>query len=219
MTSANANAYIIFLGIPSLLKDAQTVEQQLDGASRLMDQNNPRNITNVQTRVLGYDDSLVPPTPRLPMSVFDVPDLFMSAFEQRNFQTQESPGDTARQMAGTAREDLPNIESVSSLNEKTFPRSIGAWGYPPGDTPVRSIPKSVTKEHYELYLNQFHHRWPIIHIPSFEKGDDPYVLTASVEMIGAWLQGSCPSKMAALTLHDRLTYHIFQQMVCTWSVK
>ena len=145
------------------------------------------------------------------MPVFDVPELFMSGFERRDFEIQEPPGDTAPQMVRPAKDDLFNLEN-------TFPRSMGAWGHPPGNTPVRSIPKSITKESYELYLDHFHHRWPIIHIPSFEKGGDPYVLTASVEMIGAWLQGSCTSKMVALTLHDRLSNHVFQRMVCTSSV-
>jgi hypothetical protein len=201
------------------MQDAQTVEQHHDSASRLIDQNNPRNTTNSETGAMGYDASLDTPTPRLPMSVFDVPDLFMSAFERRDFEMQEPPGNTTRQMAESAKEGLSSFENISSFSGNTFPRSMGAWGYQPGNTPVRSIPKSITKEHYELYLDHFHHRWPIIHIPSFEKGDAPYMLTASVEMIGAWLQGSSPSKMVALTLHDRLANHIFQRMVCTWSIR
>jgi hypothetical protein len=199
------------------MKDAQTVEQHHDSASGLIDQNNAHNTTNSQARAMGYDTTLVPPTPRSPMPVFDMPEMFMSGFERRDFEMQEPPGDTAPQMARHAKDDLLNIENISSFSD-TFPRSIGAWGYLPGNTPVRSIPKSVTKENYELYLDHFHHRWPIIHIPSFEKEGDPYVLTASVEMIGAWLQGSLTSKTVALTLHDRLSNHIFQRLVCTLSI-
>ena len=202
-----------------MMKDAQCVEQHRESASRLIDQNNTRNTTENRARAMSYDASIIPPSPRLPMSVFDVPELFLSTFERRDFEMQESPGDTSRQMAGSGKEDIPNLGNVSTFSENIFPRSMGAWGYPPGNTPIRSIPNSVTKEHYELYLDNFHHRWPIIHIPSFEKGDDPYMLTASVEMIGAWLQGSCPSKAVALTLHDRLANHIFQRMVCQWSVR
>jgi hypothetical protein len=195
---------MVILVIPPIVKDVQTVEQRHDNQARLIDQNNPRNTT----------DGL-----RLSISVNDVPELFMSAFERRDFEMQEPPSDTTRQLAGPAKGDIPNVDNVSSFSEKTFPLSMRAWGYLPTMNPLRSIPKSVTKEHYELYLDHFHHRWPVIHIPSFEKGDDPYVLTASVEMIGAWLQGSCSSKMVALTLHDRLTNHIFQRLVCTGSVK
>jgi hypothetical protein len=198
-------------------KDAQTNEQHHDGASCLIDQNNSRNITNSQTRAMGSDASLVPPAPSLPIPVFDVPELFVSGFEQHDFEMQEPSGDTAPQTVRPAKDDLIILESTPSFSD-TFPRSMAAWGYPPGNTPVRSIPKSITKEHYELYIDHFHYRWPIIHIPHFDKGDNPYVLTASVEMIGAWLQGSCSSRMVALTLHDRLTNHIFQRMVCTWSI-
>lgn len=194
------------------MENTQDVEQHHDGSSRLIDQNNPDNATSGQARGMGYDNSLAPRTSSLPMSVFDLPD-FMSTFERRDFEMQEPPGDNTRQMIGPMTEGQPSLENISSFSENTFPRNMGAWGYPLRNTPVRSIPKSVTKEHYELYLDLFHHRWPIIHIPSFEKGDEPYVLTASVEMIGAWLQGTCPSKLVALTLHDRLINHIFQRMV------
>jgi len=93
--------------------------------------------------------------------------------------------------------------------ESTFPPMV-----PFKPIYVHDIPDSITKEYYELYLDQFHHRWPIIHIPTVEKGGNPYVLSASIEMIGAWLAGTCESKNLSLTLHDRLTNHIFQRMVC-----
>jgi len=209
---------IDFFSSSCVNKDAQADEQHHGGASRFIDQNNSRNITNSQTRAMGYDASLVPPTPSLPVPVLDVPELFMSGFEQRDFEMQESSGDTTPQMVRPAKDGLINLENTSSFSD-TFPRSMAAWRYKLGNTPVRPIPTSVTKEHYELYVDHFHYRWPIIHVPSFDKGDDPYVLSASVEMIGAWLQGSGSSKMVALTLHDRLTNHIFQRMVCTWSIK
>lgn len=215
LSRINAQANKMFLAIPTVSKDRQIIEQHFDGQSSLRDQTNSRSTTNGQMRAAGYDASLISHTPNLRVSGFDVPELFKSAFERRDFEMQRPSGDAIGQMTNAAKDDLLSFEDISSFNEKTFPRSMGAWGYPPGNTPVRSIPKSVTKERYELYLDHFHHRWPIIHIPSFEKGDDPYVLTASVEMIGAWLHGSCESNMVALTLHDRLTNHIFQRMVCT----
>jgi hypothetical protein len=205
----------VFLVIPLVSKDRQTIGQNFDESSNLRDQNNSHNTENGQTTARGYNAPLTSHTPSLHMSGFDVPEWFISAFERRDFEMHKPSGDLTLKTTSPAKDGLPDIENISSFNEKNFPRSMGHWGYPPGNTPVRSIPKSITKERYELYLDNFHHRWPIIHIPSFEKGDDPYVLTASVEMIGAWLHGSCESKMVALTLHDRLTNHIFQRMVCT----
>lgn len=78
--------------------------------------------------------------------------------------------------------------------------------------PTRSIPDAVTKEYYELYLAHFHHRWPILHVPTFEKGEEPYVLKASVESIGAWLYDTPQSIGKGVTLHDRLANHIFQKL-------
>jgi hypothetical protein len=204
----------VLLVIALVSRDRQIIDQNFDESSNLRDQNSSHNIKNGQTTAGGYNTSLTSHTPNSHISVFDMPEWFVSAFERRDFEMHKPSGDLTLQTTSPAKDGLLDIENISSFNEKNFPPSMGHWGYPPGNTPVRSIPKSVTKERYELYLDNFHHRWPIIHIPSFEKGDDPYVLTASVEMIGAWLHGSSESKIVALTLHDRLTNHIFQRMVC-----
>lgn len=193
----------------------QAEETIHDNAVHVTDQNDPSQTKPSQLDTGGYDP-LATHTPRLSMSVFDMPDWFLSAFQQTGGENTGLSGAMSRSMAGTGEDQSLSFNNFSSLQiDRASPNDIRAFGYPPGNAYVRGIPKSVTEEHYELYLDHFHHRWPIIHVPSFEKGDDPYVLSASVEMIGAWLHGSCESKMVALTLHDRLTNHIFQRMVCT----
>jgi hypothetical protein len=113
----------------------------------------------------------------------------------------------------------PSVDiSSSTSDEPSFALHFGEGAVFLGSNkslpgPVRSLPDSVTNEYYELYVVHFHHRWPIIHIPKFEKGDDPYVLKASVQMIGAWLYGTGPSRSVALTLHDRLSSHLIQKFV------
>jgi hypothetical protein len=205
----------VFLVTLLVSKDRETMDQNFDGSSNLRDQNSSHNTKNGQTTAGGYNAPLSSHTSSLHMSGFDVPEWFISAFERRDFEMHRPSGDVTLQTTSPVKDGLLDVENISSFNGKNLPQSMGSLGYPSGKTPVRSIPKSVTKERYELYLDNFHHRWPIIHIPSFEKEDSPYVLTASIEMIGAWLHGSCESKMEALTLHDRLTNHIFQRMVCT----
>jgi len=211
----NAKANKICLVVPPASNAKQAIEQHFDGHSNLRDQNDSQNTANGRARAADNDVLISSNAPSSNMSGFDLPELSMSNSERSDIDIQRIPGYVNQQMASLEKDDLLNFENTFSFTENNFPHSMVAWGYPPGQNPVRSIPKSVTEERYELYLDHFHHRWPIIHIPSLEKGDDPYVLTASVEMIGAWLHGSCESKMEALTLHDRLTNHIFQRMVCT----
>lgn len=73
--------------------------------------------------------------------------------------------------------------------------------------------RTLSTTHSKLYFKHFHHRWPIIHAPNFNEETDPFVVTASVSMIGAWLEGSEESRDLALTIHDRLTIHLLQKMV------
>jgi hypothetical protein len=60
------------------------------------------------------------------------------------------------------------------------------------DTPsdnIESPPPDPTSARYlEAYFNHFHHRWNLIHRPSFEQEEDTLVMS-SAKMIGAWLVG------------------------------
>lgn len=198
------------LVLPPISKDARTTEQNHDNGSQLGGQSNPSHTSDSQLN----NATDVPTTPNLSTPVFDISELFMSAIDQPGIDRTELSADMFWPMEGSTRGDLMNIDStISSHNDKPSSSMMRAWGYPQVMAYVRSIPKSVTEERYELYLNCFHHRWPIIHIPSFEKEDNASALSASVEMIGAWLDGSHSSKSLALTLHGRLTNHIFQRMV------
>lgn len=73
--------------------------------------------------------------------------------------------------------------------------------------------RTLSTAHSKLYFKHFHHRWPILHAPTFDEDSDPFVITASVSMIGAWLEGSKESKDLALTIHDRLMNHALQKLV------
>lgn len=59
----------------------------------------------------------------------------------------------------------------------------------------------------DLYFAHIHHRFPIIHRPSYiaeTKGRTLQLLKSSMEMIGAWLEGSHKSRQFALELHQKL---------------
>jgi hypothetical protein len=118
---------------------------------------------------------------------------------------------------GQGKNTSPEL-SASTSNEQSFSRAFEDLRFP-GTTaglliPSRSIPDSITEEYYESYLTNFHPRWPVVHLPTFENEEQPYMLKASVEMIGTWFCGTFPSILVALTLHDRLSNHIFQKLVC-----
>lgn len=59
---------------------------------------------------------------------------------------------------------------------------------------------------YELYLEAFfrlfHHRWPLIHRPTYKETDGDSSLLSSIRMIGAWLVGTTESRKFALATHE-----------------
>lgn len=75
-----------------------------------------------------------------------------------------------------------------------------------------TISQAITARDTEIYFKYFHDRWPILHFDTFGE-TDPYVLRASVAMIGAWLEGRNESQDRALILHDRLMAHILERLV------
>ncbi len=126
------------------------------------------------------------------------PDQSTTVFMQGSFPNFHNPS--------PPQEEVPSLVSkAEKYIQREFPLAIGA------PNTSRNL---VREDYFELYRMHFHHRWPIIHLPSFNQGDDPYVLTACVDMIGAWLQGGCQARLVALTLHDRLMKHIVQRLVC-----
>ena len=67
-------------------------------------------------------------------------------------------------------------------------------------------------EKHQLYFSYFHHRWPIIHAPTYrENGSN--MQTESMEMIGTWLEGTLDSRNSAIAMHFSLVDRIFQQLV------
>ncbi|KAI9925967.1 hypothetical protein MW887_004426 [Aspergillus wentii] len=70
---------------------------------------------------------------------------------------------------------------------------------------------SNTQHYIDIYFNQFHPAWPILHRGSFDKDNEPALLVQTVYMIGLWLSGDAVAKDAAKSLHQRHRVLIEQQ--------
>lgn len=68
----------------------------------------------------------------------------------------------------------------------------------------------------DLYFTHIHHRFPIIHRPSYiaeTKGRTLQLLKSSMEMVGAFLEGSTQSREFALQLHQKLVAECLLEIV------
>lgn len=75
------------------------------------------------------------------------------------------------------------------------------------------ITESALAGYMELYFKYFHHRWPIIHAPTYES-DGTTILTSSMWMMGAWLYGSAESQEIAVVKHKDIMSQISSRLVC-----
>jgi Fungal Zn(2)-Cys(6) binuclear cluster domain/Fungal specific transcription factor domain len=74
-------------------------------------------------------------------------------------------------------------------------------------------PNPDSEKYMELYYLHFHHRWPILHRPSLEEETPISIVLSSMDMIGAWLDGSLEAKKFALDSHEKLVKDIMSQLV------
>jgi hypothetical protein len=73
------------------------------------------------------------------------------------------------------------------------------------DTPER--------RYLKLFFENFHHRWGLIHRPSFAEEGNETPLIAAMRMIGAWLSGSPESREHAVNVHERLLENNITRLV------
>ena len=66
----------------------------------------------------------------------------------------------------------------------------------------------------EVYFDQFHHRWPIIHRPSHEEEViEAELCELSMGIVGAWLLGTSKAVQFAVETHAVLVNNIMSQLV------
>lgn len=77
-----------------------------------------------------------------------------------------------------------------------------------------ALAKSETSKFMKLYFSHFHHRWPVLHAPTFEEETAPPVLLSCVAMIGAFIHATNESMELAIDLQNRVFDHIIPRLVC-----
>jgi hypothetical protein len=94
------------------------------------------------------------------------------------------------------------------------------------DTPAGSLdsndahtrpmaPDHLEESYIDLYFKYFHHRWPIVHRPSFAGSELGLFLKCAMKMIGAWHCGTGESMMYSLAMHGYLMVHLPSMLVGT----
>jgi hypothetical protein len=74
-------------------------------------------------------------------------------------------------------------------------------------------PDSPARRYLDSFFDNFHHRWGLIHRPSFEENRNETPLIAAMRMIGAWLYGTQESRDYALAVHERLLENNITRLV------
>lgn len=73
----------------------------------------------------------------------------------------------------------------------------------------------------DTYFTHFHHRFPVIHRPSYEdhgKASVQPLLLSSIDMIGAWLYGTVESKDFAVVVHHKMVSQCLVEIVSVISL-
>jgi hypothetical protein len=80
------------------------------------------------------------------------------------------------------------------------------------DDPTTLIRPTVSEEaekaHLDSYFRYFHHRWPIVHRPSYMSSTHLQPLLCAMNMIGALESGNGRSKMYGMVMQDYLMHRM-----------
>ncbi|KAL3477078.1 hypothetical protein BJX99DRAFT_246402 [Aspergillus californicus] len=88
----------------------------------------------------------------------------------------------------------------------------------PKALPLKS-PQPLDIEHYtEVYFENFHHHWPILHRPSFRRSQEPQILRLTVAMIGLWVTGEKASRVRAESMHEKLL-QLLENRMADWKLE
>lgn len=78
------------------------------------------------------------------------------------------------------------------------------------------LPSEVEKwssECIKAYMRHFHDRWPILHIPSFEREVVSIGLRSTVIMIGSWVQNEAAGNSLVFEIHSNLVKTLLADLV------
>lgn len=68
------------------------------------------------------------------------------------------------------------------------------------------------RKYLDSYYDSFHHRWSMIHRPSFDEAKNETPLIAAMKMMGAWLLGTQEDKEYAISVHERLVANLMLRL-------
>jgi hypothetical protein len=103
---------------------------------------------------------------------------------------------------------LINWSAVKIRTDSSFQNAL-----PAPDIDLESQLDAESEKYLELYYLHFHHRWPLFHRPSLDEEAPGIIVSSSMAMIGAWLDGSLEAKKRALDSHEKLIANITSQLV------
>lgn len=69
------------------------------------------------------------------------------------------------------------------------------------------------RRYLDAFFESFHHRWALIHRPSWEEKNNETPLIAAMKMIGAWLHGTQESREHAVRVHEKLMENVMARLV------
>lgn len=157
----------------------------------------------------GNDDDPAPPPDEATAATFgDKPVGNQASFEERLTAALNRNKGPIDWTSVRVRNDLPPspdfCDAPYGENQSTV------------DVTWPALAESETAKFMKLYFAHFHHRWPILHAPTFEAETAPPVLLSCVLMIGACIHGTTGSKELAMGFQTRVIDYILPRLVCPW---
>ncbi len=65
----------------------------------------------------------------------------------------------------------------------------------------------------DAYMEHFHIHWPVLHGPTLSLNRDPLTVSASVLMIGCWLEDPKSADELIIMVHEKLIDEMFEELV------
>ena len=155
------------------------------------------------------------------METFGTPTLQASASTETSKRGSFSNGNQRPlPLASSSLFRAPNVPGLVDWAAIRIRTDSNAQNTSPASGGEFDLKLDTDSERYlELYYLHFHHRWPIFHRSSLADEDTVTIVTLSMVMIGAWLEGSLEARKRALHLHEKLVAIIRPQLVCICSAK
>lgn len=112
---------------------------------------------------------------------------------------------------GHHKEDWSPQDGMTTLYEAVKRRTV------PCLAQVAKVPvefRKWTSACCNLYFEQLHFYWPVVHRPTFDERQDALIVSATIVLMGAWLKKSVTLEPLIFETHKLLLDQFFERMVC-----